>query len=395
MHSRRSFLSTLIFSIASMPFAGVISSCSRYDSDSGTSSTSLLSNIGPLLPPNQHGLMLPWGFKSRIIAYSGMQPYPGSSYTWHDAPDGGATFTTDDGGWLYVSNSEVANNLGGAGAIRFDSAGNIVQAYSILSNTNMNCAGGPTPWGTWLSCEEAETGRVWECDPYGQIMPVVYPALGIFAHEAITVDSRENILYMTEDKPDGRLYRFVPTALTPEGYPDLSSGTVQLAAIDSSSSTVSWITVPDPAAISQPTRYQLASATVFNGGEGIVYYDGVVSFATKGDNRIWSYNTATGKISIIYDASTHPNPILAGVDNITLSRDGELVICEDGGDLQVVAMSNNKLVALAQLVGHDNSEITGPAFSPDGKRLYFSSQRGTTGTAGGGITFEVSGPFHK
>ena len=337
--------------------------------------------------------MLPAGFKSRIIATSGSQPYPGSSYIWHDAPDGGAIFSTGDDGWIYVSNSEIGNSLGGAGAIRFDDSGNIIQAYSILSNTNRNCAGGATPWGTWLSCEEADSGKVWECDPYGQMMPVVHPALGTFAHEAITVDTQENNLYMTEDKPDGRFYRFIPSTLKPNGYPELSSGTLQVADIDSSSD-VSWRTVPDPSASTLPTRYQVAASTVFNGGEGIVYYDGVVSFATKGDNRIWSYSTATGKISIIFDASTHPHPILTGVDNITLSHDGELVICEDGGDLQVIALTNNRLVPMAQLTGHDNSEITGPAFSPDGKRLYFSSQRGNTGTSDGGITYEISGPFH-
>lgn len=87
---------------------------------------------------------------------------------------------------------------------------------------------------------------------------------------------------------------------------------------------------------------------------------------------------------------------MSSVDNIALSKDGELVVSEDGGDLQIVAIvEDTRLKPIVQLVGHDGSEVTGPAFSPDGKRLYFSSQRGTEGHSGAGVTFEVSGPFHS
>lgn len=340
--------------------------------------------------------MLAEGFSSRIIASSGLAPYSGSAYLWHDAPDGGATFPTSDNGWIYVSNSEVGNNLGGAGAIQFDASANIIQAYSILENTNKNCAGGATPWGSWLSCEETDNGIIWECDPYGQISPAPLNAPGTFAHEAVAVDTSNHHLYMTEDKTDGCFYRFVPDTLNAQGYADLSSGTLEVAVIDWSLSTVNWIPVPDPGATTQATRYQINSSTAFNGGEGIVFFNNLVSFATKGDNRIWSYNTETNKISVVYDASTHSNPILTGVDNITLSQEGELIVGEDGGNLQIVAITNsNKLIPLVQLIGHDSSEVTGPAFSPDGKRLYFSSQRGTSGTSDGGMTFEVTGPFHN
>ncbi|RDH86160.1 MAG: translocation protein TolB [endosymbiont of Galathealinum brachiosum] len=395
MNTRRSFLRSTLSSLAVLSIGSLLG-CSNNRIIKPSSSTSLLDEVGVLLPPDENGLMLPDGFTSRVIANSGVAPYSGSPFVWHDAPDGGATFLTSDGGWIYVSNSEIGRNLGGVSSIRFDAAGNIINAYSILDNSNLNCAGGATPWGTWLSCEEINRGFIWECDPYGQMMPVKRPALGRFYHEAITVDLESNYLYMTEDLYDGCFYRFVPDSINSNGYPNLSAGTLEVAVVDSVQFKVNWIPVPDPEASTVATRHQVDSSTEFKGGEGIVYYNGTVSFATKGDNRIWSYNTKTETLSVVYDAGVNQNPILTGVDNITLSQDGELVVSEDGGDLQIVAITNsNKLVPLVQLVGHENSEITGPAFSPDGKRLYFSSQRGAKGVSNDGVTFEVTGPFHS
>jgi secreted PhoX family phosphatase len=78
----------------------------------------------------------------------------------------------------------------------------------------------------------------------------------------------------------------------------------------------------------------------------------------------------------------------------TSNKSGDLLIAEDGGDLQIVVITKSgELKPLLQLIGHDHSEITGPAFSPNGSRLYFSSQRGTTGRSEDGITFEITGPF--
>ncbi|MFW5920399.1 MAG: alkaline phosphatase PhoX [Polyangiales bacterium] len=353
---------------------------------------SLIADIGPLGDPDENGVRLPEGFTSRVIARGG-EVVPGSGYEWHLAADGGAVFATEDGGWIYACNSEVPL-IGGVGAVRFDSSGNIVDAYPMLRETHVNCAGGKTPWHTWLSCEEVANGRVFECDPWGEGAPVVRLALGVFKHEAAAVDPDEGHVYLTEDEGDGCFYRFVPERMNARGNPDLTSGTLQVAVVDGSGG-VTWQDVPDPRYEGDtPTRDQVADATRFDGGEGIWYHDRRVYFSTKGTDRIWELDIDAGRIETIYDAATSPDPILTGVDNVTVSCCGDVLVAEDGGDMQVVAiLPSGDLEPLLQVVGQDSSEITGPAFDPSGTRLYFSSQRG--GDGGGGITYEIQGPFHE
>jgi len=349
-----------------------------------------------LLSADKNGLRLLPGLKSRVIARSGEPVKTGQRYQWHDAPDGGACFATQEGGWIYVSNSEVYS-FGGAGAIKFAADGKILDAYSILKDTSRNCSGGATPWGTWLSCEEINTGRVWECDPTGQKEAVVRPALGVFNHEAVAVDERSQYLYLTEDKKDGCLYRFIADRQSNKGFPDLSSGRLEVATMmdsgtKSETGTLDWQLISDPSAKQQATRYQVPTAKKFNGGEGAAYFDGKIIFTTKGDNRVWSYDTRTKEIEILYDIKDTLTPILSGVDNVTVSQQGDIYVAEDGGDLQIVVIADNGAIyAAAQLEGHDQSEVAGLAFSPDGKRLYFSSQRGTDGSPEGGITYEIRG----
>ncbi len=353
---------------------------------------------GMLRQTDENGVRLPAGYSSRIIAKSSEPVIAGQNYLWHAAPDGGACFASDDG-WVYVSNSEITSR-GGVGAIVFDAQGDVVDAYSILQNTSRNCAGGATPWGSWLSCEEIETGRVWECDPVGRAQAVVRPALGVFNHEAVAVDEVHKQLYLTEDKLDGCLYRFTASVISDDGIPDLAAGTLEVAVLQAEQqaeqqakqSVLSWVAVPDPLALHSETRYQVNSALKFNGGEGIAWFDGRIIFTTKGDNRVWSYNISSQILEIVYDAADSLTPILTGVDNVTVSRSGDIYVAEDGGDLQIVVIdTQGSPYPIVQLEGHERSEVTGIAFSPDGKRLYFSSQRGTSGQSENGITYEIMG----
>jgi secreted PhoX family phosphatase len=355
---------------------------------------------GPLKRSNLLHLWLPEGFSARVVARSGEKPVRGKNFSWHNAPDGGACFATDDGGWIYVSNSEVSKGKGGASALRFNASAELVDAYSILQGTNRNCAGGATPWQTWLSCEEPDSeqpGYVYECDPWGKAAAIQRPALGHFCHEAVAVDLHSGALYLTEDVVDGCLYRFLPASANTAGKSDLHNGELQVACPASNGEhTLEWLTVPDPSARSKPTRYQVPTAARFAGGEGIVWHQGTLYFTTKHDNRLWQVDTASQQWSILYDAARFDKPVLRGVDNLAVTCSGDILVAEDSDDMQIVAVNAaGQIQPLLQIQDHDQSEITGPAFDPSGQRLYFSSQRGRMGSTSGagGVTYEVTGPF--
>lgn len=343
---------------------------------------------GPLGAADGNGLRLPKGFVGRVVARSG-EKVPGTSYTWHNAPDGGACYA-DGAGWIYVSNSEI-NPSGGASALRFDATGAVVAAYRVLSGTRQNCAGGRTPWNTWLSCEEVDRGYVFETDPWGVKAAVRREAMGRFKHEAAAADPVRKTVYLTEDVTDGCFYRFTPTT-----WGDLSAGKLEVLKMGSGTSgPVTWGVVPDPSGARTATRNQVAGAKRFTGGEGCYYADDTCWFTTKGDNRVWQYNAAAGTIELAYDDSlVSGSAPLTGVDNVTGTSFGDLFVAEDGGTMEICLITPDDVVApFLRIDGQSGSEITGPAFSPDGRRLYFSSQRGTTGSSSGGITYEVTGPF--
>ncbi|MGJ8669105.1 MAG: alkaline phosphatase PhoX [Oceanococcus sp.] len=406
-----------------------------------------LANIGPVGAADFEGVAVPEGFSVRPVARHGVAPALGSAYPWHAFPDGGACFPRDNGGWVYTSNSEVPS-VGGCGALVFDPDASVVDAYAILRNTSSNCAGGKTPWNTWLSCEETATGLVWETDPYGQFDAVSKPALGLFSHEAAVVDLAQATVYLTEDSGDGRFYRWVADAADysqDRQRLNVEQGRLQVLNIQGLEDgayaddpavlrklhAVSWVDVISPDQAQSTVRASLDNSgaavpgTRFPGGEGLWFYTlpealrsvppggflptrDIVYFTSKGDNRVYALDIANQLIEIIFDNENDQiDTGFSDVDNLTVSPAGDILVAEDltesGRSIRIMVIIPNQPAKVLVELQHPGSEICGPAFSPDGSRLYFSSQRGPnlpgghnlpeflagTPGVGSGVTYEL------
>jgi len=338
--------------------------------------------LGALEEPDANGLRLPEGFSSRVVATSG-QEVVGTGYPWPGDPGSGATFALPGGLWSYVSNGGPPG-AGVVSVIGFSADGSIYEAARILDGTDALGAGGVTPGDTWLSGETGPEGQVWECDPSGEEDPVAHPGMGSFRHGGVAVDPEAGVVYLSEDEPDGALYRF-----TPDAWPDLTTGT--LAVLTGPEGDHRWVEVPDPAGGSaRPTRHQVDAVVRFDGGVGLAQSDNTTYITTRGDDRVRFLKN--DELTVIYDPATTDateggEPVLSGVGHIAVGLGGDRYIAESGGDGQIVRIGPGGFVEpVVQLVGVEGSAITGPAFSPDGTRLYFSSRSP-------GVTYEVMGPF--
>src|SRR5690606_10577760 len=141
---------------------------------------------------------------------------------------------------------------------------------------------------------------------------------------------------------------------------------------------------------------QVPGAEIFNGGEGCWYHDGMVYFTTKGDNRVWALDTNANTLDLIYDKQTDQafNPGIDDVDNLTVSAGGDVVVAEDGAEMRLVVVGADVTpFGLVNVIGQRGSENCGPAFCPNGERLYSSSQRGYVGDHTDGRIYELRGPF--
>ena len=353
------------------------------------------SPYGPLGPADANGIRLPAGFRSRLIARHS-EPVLPSAYVLPTLPDGAAIYPQDDGGWIMAVNSEAPfRGQGGASAIRFDKDGAVVDAYSILTGTQTNCSGGRTPWDTWLSCEEHEQGRVWECDIYGVKPAVELPAMGTRSHEAACVDPIGKRVYLTEDEGDSGFYRF-----TPDSYPDLRTGLLEVAVVDPNG-LVAWKRIYDPDATTVRNRKQIPEMTKFRRGEGLFFDYPFAYVTTSSDAKVHAYNVVTETIEVLWwgDGVKEDSPAV-DIDQMTYSTGGEIFVCEDEGELRIAVMSadGRHMAPFLQLVGEQHqrwpefgNETTGVVFDPSGSRMYFSAQR----TYGLGAIYEVTGPFRR
>ena len=365
--------------------------------------------FGPPTSDTGLGFLVPEGFTARAVAIGG-EPVRGTRYVWHPDSDGAGTFATPDGGWILVSNSESRPATGGASAIRFGPPGDdgvapIEDAYRVLgrdvgTTSAGNCAGGVTPWGTWLSCEEnGGAQHVWECDPTGRTPAIELPQLGTFAHEAAAVDPETGIVYLSEDREDCRLFRWVPE-VTPRrgGRPDFDRGRLQVAGFGDPPGSAqvgeaTWIDVD----ASDPSTYKADGSTRFVRGEGMWFHEGFVYWVATAHSQVFAYDTRTDHQVLLHDDRVEGSP-MRYVDNICVHPPTtDLYLAEDGTDqIEVVLITaagtggEREVAPFVQALPgeHDGSEFAGPVFDPSGTRLYLASQR-----KGDGVVYEISGPF--
>lgn len=368
------------------------------------------------------------------------------------AHDGMAVFPAPAGRLRIIRNHELDGDQGAFGmapaydpqagggttTIEFDpEAGRFVKAWASLCGTVRNCAGGPTPWGSWLTCEETLVeprpanrfsrphGYVFEVPADGAAAARPLEGLGRFVHEAVAIDPASGIVYLTEDHGAAGFYRFLPKSkgVLADG------GRLEMLAIagrarydtragqrTGTTWPVRWVPIADPGrphrandrgdAEGVSSQGWVQGAAIFARlegawfGSGAVYFD-ATSGGDAGSGQIWEYVPAREELRLVFES---PGPaVLNKPDNLALSPRGGLAICEDGSggvqrihgmtrDGRLFPFIRNHVVLDGER--HDyrgdfrDREFTGVSFSPDGAWMFFNVQTP-------GITFAVTGPWEE
>ncbi|MGH9179877.1 MAG: alkaline phosphatase PhoX, partial [Acidimicrobiales bacterium] len=398
---------------------------------------------GPLVPARDHTtglelLLLPRGFE--YLSFGWTNDLMGDGVPTPGSHDGMAAFRIDDGVHLVRNHERGAGSPFGPPALAYDAgagggtttlvfdpdAGQPVDSWASLSGTIRNCAGGPTPAGSWLTCEETTDivagtrhGYVFEVPSSGVADPVPLTAMGRFSHEATATDPATGYVYLTEDAGSSALYRFRPTdpgQLSAGGVLEAMKlvGTADTRpwATGTSAGVAEWVTVdnPDwgPGELTTWQQVQAKGAARISRGEGAWYGNGVIyAVSTNGgpvsQGQIFALDPVAGTFTAVY-ASSDAN-VLNAPDNICVSPRGGLVLCEDGSGLEflhgltptgdIFKLARNNVVLTGELAAakgytrtdFSDSEWAGATFEPKkGSWLFVNIQSP-------GVSFAITGPW--
>ena len=457
--NRRRFLSVTGAALGAAPLhalAGCVEANRGQPAATAGAVPAVDAGYGPLQPVRDETtglplLELPAGFRYLSFGWTG-DPLAGGLVT-PPAHDGMAAFAGEGSRIRLVRNHEVrdgaafaespvydADGGGGTTTIEFDSASGVVgEAWASLAGTAINCAGGPTPWGTWLTCEEtvfgpdfSGTSRMPGGDhryrrPHGYVFEV--PAdgaasaeplreMGRFIHEAAAVDPDTGIVYETEDRFAGSgFYRFIPAEpgnlaaggrLEMLAIADLPRADLRTGQTRDVWLPVAWAPVddPDPEGIHEGSIFVQGAAgggATFARLEGVWHGGGrIYIVSTSGGEaeagQVWEYDPRGERIRMVFESPGRD--VLDMPDNLCVSPRGALVLCEDGEtdnfvrglttDGRIFDLAKNAVVLDGERNGfsgdYRHREFAGATYSPDGRWLFFNVQTP-------GITFAVTGPW--
>lgn len=374
----------------------------------------------------------------RVILVRNHELKPGSSSHWTRTAwsDGEGRMARLDVSKAYGFTSSGQVIPGGTTTLIYNLAtGRTERQHLSLIGTSTNCAGGVTPWGSWLTCEETEErpgnapvaqnhGYVFEvpAGADGLVEPMPLKAMGRFEHEAVCVDPRTGVVYLTEDKVDGLFYRFLPDtpgelarggrlqALALRGAPgaDTTNHETRFWAVEDWRDA-EWVDLDDVDSPNDDLRHRgrTAGAAVFARGEGVHWGDGEVYLtATSGGpirrGQILRYRPSPhegraqeaaepGRIQLFVESADEK--VMNMADNLTVAPWGHLIVCEDNYSDEIRnhlkgVTAEGRVYVLARNATEANSEFAGACFSPDGSTLFVNFQHP-------GQTFAITGPWDR